>query len=60
MDNIQEISVSGTMDAATAGKIAVIVFGRGNFEQSDVQVSQTTKKVIFRRKREGANEGRKA
>lgn len=57
---VDEISVKGTMDVADAKVLADYVFGRGNYETSDVQVSPTEKKVIFRRKKEGAQEGRKA
>ena len=56
---VDEISVKGTMDVAAATEIALRVFGRGNYETSEVQVISTEKKVIFRRKREGAQEGRK-
>ena len=56
---LQEISLTGTMDVATANKAATMIFGCGNFERTDIQVGQDSKKVIYRRKREGAQEGRK-
>ena len=56
---LQEISFVGSMDVATTDKAATLIFGRGNFERTDVQVGQESKKVIYRRKREGTQEGRK-
>ena len=61
MEDIQEISVSGTMDAATANEVGKMVFGRGKFEQIEVAMSHAAGQLrcILRRKREGAQEGRK-
>ena len=62
MEKVNEISIRGKMDSAVTDEIGRLIFGRGKFEQVqyDILHKENETRVLLRRKREGAQEGRKA
>ncbi len=61
MEKVNEISIRGKMDSAVTDEIGRLIFGRGKFEQVqyDILHEENETRVLLRRKREGAQEGRK-
>jgi len=61
MEKVNEISIRGKMDSAVTDEIGRIVFGRGNFEQVqyDSLHNEGETRVLLRRRKQGAQEGRK-
>ena len=61
MEKVNEISIRGKMDSAVTDEIGRLIFGRGKFEhvQYDILHKENETRVLLRRKREGAQEGRK-